>query len=164
MALPMVLDVSVVAENENIETPISRKGMYRIDEGEMLRGLETAMMQTKPQADTPAAISNAHFNLGREPACLAAALASKHVTDAYWNKDARLNSTRAKVEKIHRSSRSSSGSGGDSVGSLKATVAEAVSKAIALHIIKGCSNMLMTALEDFDSMASPSLHTASDSS
>lgn len=48
MALPMVLAVGVVAENENIETSLSRKGMYGIDEGEMLRGFETAMMQPKP--------------------------------------------------------------------------------------------------------------------
>ena len=36
------------------------------------------------------------------------------------------------------------------MGSLKATVAEDVNKAIAFYIIKGCSNILMTALEDFD--------------
>ncbi len=48
MALPMVLEVGVIAENENIETSLSRKGRYGIDEGEMLRGFETAMMQPKP--------------------------------------------------------------------------------------------------------------------
>ena len=83
MALSIVLHVSVVAESENIETLFSRKGMYGIDEREMLRGLETTMMQPRPQADTPAAIGNAQINLGLEPACLAAALASKDVTDAY---------------------------------------------------------------------------------
>ena len=95
MALPMVLDVGVVAENENIETSLSRKGMYGIDEGEMLRGFETAIMQPKPQADTPAAIGNAQINLGLEPACLAAALTSEDVTDAHWYNDGRLNSIRA---------------------------------------------------------------------
>ena len=153
IALPMVLDVGVVAENENIETSLSRKGMYGIDEGEMLRGFETAMMQPKPQAESPAAIGNAQIILGLEPACLAAALASEDVTDAYWYNDARLNSIRAKVEEILKSSTSSSGSGGDFVGSLKATVAEgpeAVIQAIALHIMKRCSNILMTAVEDFD--------------
>ena len=72
MALPMVLDVGVVAENENMETSLSRKGMYGIDEGEMLRGFD-------------------------------------------WYNDARLNSIRAKVEEIFKSSTSSSGSGGDFV-------------------------------------------------
>ena len=37
------------------------------------------------------------------------------------------------------------------MSSLKATVDEAVNKAIVLHIIKGYSNILMTALKDFDS-------------
>ena len=39
------------------------------------------------------------------------------------------------------------------MGSLKATVAEgpeAMIKAIALHIMKRCPNILMTAVEDFD--------------
>lgn len=108
------------------------------------------MTQPRPQANTPAAVGKAQINLGLEPACLAAALASNDVTDAYWYNDAHLNSTRAKVEKFLRSPRSSSGSSGDSVGSLKATIVEALNKAIALHIIKGCSNILMTALEDFD--------------
>lgn len=127
--------------------------MYGIDEGEMLRDFETAMMQPKPRADKPVAIGNAQIILGLEPACLATALASEDVTDAYWYHDARLNSIRAKVEEILKSSTSSSGSGGDFVGSLKATVAEgpeAVIKAIALHIMKRCSSILMTAVEDFD--------------
>lgn len=110
MALLMVLDVGVVAENENIVTSSSLKGMYGIDEGEMLRGFETAMMQPKP-----AAIGNAQIILGLEPACLAAALTSEVLTDAYWYNDARLNSIRAKVEEIFKSSTSSSGSGGDFV-------------------------------------------------
>ena len=59
LALPMVLDVGVVAEKEDIETSISRKGMYGIDEGEMLQGFEIAMMQTKLGADQPANIGSA---------------------------------------------------------------------------------------------------------
>lgn len=55
----MVLDVSVVAENENIETSLSRKGMYGIDEAEMLPGFETFMTQPKPDADEPAIIESA---------------------------------------------------------------------------------------------------------
>ena len=96
----MVLDVSVVAENENIEKPFSRKGMSGIEEEEMLRGLETVMMQPRPQADTLAAIGNAQINSGLEPACLAAALASKDVTDAYWYNDARLTGREQKLKRF----------------------------------------------------------------
>lgn len=153
LALPMVLDVGVVAENENIETSLSRKGMYGIDEGEMLRGFETAMMQAKPGANEPARIGSAQIVLGLEPVYLAEALASEDVADAYCYNDARLNGIRANVEDILSSSTSSSGSGGDFVGSLKATMAEgpdAVTEAIALHIMKRCSSILMTAVEGFD--------------
>lgn len=153
LALPMVLDVGVVAENENIETSLSRKGMYGIDEGEMLHGFETAMMQAKPGNDKPASIGSAQIILGLEPVYLAEALASENVVDAYWYNDARLNGIRANVEDILQSSTSKSGSGGDFVGSLKATMAEgpdAVIGAIALHIMKRCSSILLTAVEEFD--------------
>lgn len=118
LALPMVLDVGVVAENENIETSLSRKGMYGIHEGEMLRGFETAMMQAKPGANEPARIGSAQIVLGLERVYLAEALASEDVVDAYWYNDARLNGIRANVEDILSSSTSSSGSGGDFVTSL----------------------------------------------
>ena len=153
LALPMILDVGVVSENENIETSLSCKGMYGIDEGEMLRGFETAMVQAKPSTDGSASISNAQIILGLEPTCLAEALASEDVVDAYWYNDARLNRIRAIVEEILSSSTSSSSSGGDFFGSLKATVAEdpdAVIEAISQHVIKKCSSILMTAVEAFD--------------
>lgn len=153
IALPMVLDVGVVAENENIETSLSRKGMYGIGEAEMLRGFETAMTQPKPDPDEPASIGSAQIILGLDPVYLAEALASEDVVDAYWYNDARLNGIRANVEDILNSSTSSAGSGGDFVGSLKATVADgpdAVIAAIARHIMKRCSSILMTDVEGFD--------------
>lgn len=154
IALPMVLDVGVVAENENIETSLSRKGMYGIDETEMLRGFETAMTQPKPNIDEPARIGSAQIILGLDPTYLAEALASDDVVDAYWYNDARLNSIRAHVSHILTSSTSNTkSSGGDFVGSLKATVAEgpsAVIAAIAQHIMKRCSSILMTDVEAFD--------------
>jgi hypothetical protein len=45
LVLPMILDVGVVAETESLEAKITRKGWYGIDEREMLRGFETAMLQ-----------------------------------------------------------------------------------------------------------------------
>ena len=153
LALPMVLGVGVVAENENIEMSLSRKGMYGIDEAEMLRGFERAMMQASFGTNEPAKIGNAQIILGLEPAYLAKALASEHVVDAYWYNDARLSGIRAHVERILSSSKSSRGSGGDFVGSLKVTMTEdpdAAIEAIALHIMKKCSDILMTAVDGFD--------------
>ncbi|EKD17799.1 lovastatin nonaketide synthase [Drepanopeziza brunnea f. sp. 'multigermtubi' MB_m1] len=81
LVLPMILDVGVVAENGDIETSLARKAMYGIDEREMLRGFEVAMLQPTP---TPAtAISGrAQIILGLEPAYLAAALSTDDAADA----------------------------------------------------------------------------------
>ena len=157
IALPMVLDVGVVAENENIEISLSRKGMYGIEEKEMLRGFETAMMQQiPPSADKkPAApsLGNAQITLGLEPAYLAAAIGSDDTVDAYWYNDARLSGVRALVEDILSSTSGGAGSGGDFVGSLKSIMAEGPDKvveAIASHIMKRCSSILMADADSFD--------------
>ncbi|RAL02511.1 type I polyketide synthase [Aspergillus ibericus CBS 121593] len=57
IALPMILDVGVVAENESIEESLLRLGIYGIDEIEMLDGLELAMSPNGPS----------HLVLGLDP-------------------------------------------------------------------------------------------------
>lgn len=153
LALPMVLDVGVVAENEKIEVSLSRKGMYGIDEREMLRGFETAMMRSVPTPNKPTSIGNAQIVLGVEPAYLATALASDDIVDVYWYNDARFSGIRAAVEDIQASSTASGGISGDFASSLKAARAEspeAVLQAIASHIMKRCSSILMIPLESFE--------------
>ena len=102
------------------------KGMDGIDEGEMIRGFETAMMQAKPDTDVPASIGIAQIIFGLEPVYVAETIASEEVVGTYWYNDARLKGIRENVEGILSSSTSSSGSGGDFVGSLKATIAKEV--------------------------------------
>ncbi|KAL9076280.1 MAG: hypothetical protein Q9161_000996 [Pseudevernia consocians] len=89
MASPIVLDVGVVAENEDIDTSLSRKEMDGIDEGEMVRGFETVMMQAKPDTNEPASIGNAQIIFSLEPVYVAETIASEEVVDAYWYNDAR---------------------------------------------------------------------------
>ncbi|KAI1332741.1 ketoacyl-synt-domain-containing protein [Xylariaceae sp. FL0255] len=48
LALPMVIDVGVVAEDDAIEMSLTRKGLYGISEDEMLRGFEMAMAPFAP--------------------------------------------------------------------------------------------------------------------
>lgn len=153
LILPMVLDVGVVSENENIETALSRKAMYGIDEQEMLRGFETAMLQPKPTADIPVTLGNAQIILGLEPAYLAAAVASSDIADAYWYNDARFSRLRIAVEDASKSSQSGKSGGGGFASLLKAAQAEgtdAMLQAIALHIMKKLSSMLMMALDAFE--------------
>ncbi|TVY18290.1 Reducing polyketide synthase DEP5 [Lachnellula arida] len=150
LVLPMILDVGVVAENEDIEISLARKAMYGIDEREMLRSFETAMMQPTPSPAT-ASSGNAQIILGLEPAYLAAALSADDAADAYWVSDARLANLSATVKEIQ-----GAGSGRRSesnfASQLKSAVAEGpdfVIQAIASHIMHRCSRILMVALEDF---------------
>lgn len=153
LALPMILDIGVVAENESIEASLSRKGMYGITEAEMLRAFETAMSQPGPRTDEAANHGAAHIILGLEPSKLAPAVASADTADAYWYADARFASLRSAVEVASASSTSSKASGGDFVSSLKSMQGvgpETVLSAIAQHVVKRCSSILVTPVESFE--------------
>lgn len=154
LVLPMILDVGVVSENENIELSLSRKAMYGIDEREMLRGFETAMANSKPSADHTVEIRDAQIVLGLEPAALEAAIASVDDTaDAYWYSDARFSSLRAAVEAAGKANSDGRGSAGDFAGTVKAALEESEDKAIqviAEYVAKKCSNILMVPITDFE--------------
>ncbi|TAQ89187.1 hypothetical protein B7494_g2486 [Chlorociboria aeruginascens] len=152
IALPMVLDVGVVAENENIEKSLTRKGMYGIDEREMLRGFETAMLQPVPPIGSNPKIGNSQIILGLDPVPLSVAVASDKTTDPYWFSDARFDAIKVAVQGLLKSAGSGS-AGGSFVSSLQDLLAEgpdAILKAISLHIMKRCSSILMLAVETFE--------------
>jgi hypothetical protein len=153
LILPMILDVGVVAENEGIETALSRKAMYGIDEREMLRGFETAML--RGTSDDPVTLGQSQIILGLEPAYLAAAIESANASDdAYWLNDARFQAIRAVVEEIGKGSEGTGTSGtGDFAAALKAAQAEgldAVLATIAGHITQKLSSMLLIPTSDFE--------------
>ncbi|KAJ5052420.1 uncharacterized protein L3040_002169 [Drepanopeziza brunnea f. sp. 'multigermtubi'] len=149
LVLPIILDVGVVAENGDIETSLARKAMYGIDEREMLRGFEVAMLQPTP---TPAtAISGrAQIILGLEPAYLAAALSTDDAADAYWLSDAQLALLCTTVKAIQGSGpgRKTDGNFASQLKSALAEGPDAAIQAIAMHIVQRCSRILMIAVED----------------
>jgi hypothetical protein len=150
IALPMVLDVGVVAENQDIESSLNRKGMYGIDEQEMLAAFEAGMRQGPPQ-DGEADIGKAQIALGLEPAYLAAAISSQDTGDVYWYNDARLISIRASIEALNLSSESNNNSlGANFVASLAGKTHGEIIEEIGQHIIKRCSSILMVPAENFD--------------
>jgi hypothetical protein len=149
IALPMVLDVGVVAENQEIELSLNRKGMYGIDEREMLAAFEAGMLQGPPKG-SQTDIGEAQILLGLEPAALAAAVSSPDTTDVYWYNDARLTSIRATVEAMNASGSGNSSGGGDFVPSLSGKPSGEVIELIAEHIIKRCSSILMIPAENFE--------------
>ena len=151
LVLPMVLDVGVVAENSEIEEALSRKAMYGIDERELLRGFETAMLQRPKGAS--ASIGDAQIILGLEPNYLAKAIAVVgDPDDAYWYQDARFAHLRVAVEDIRRLASSKSDRAGSFIQELEEVRAHgsvAVLHAISGHIAKKLSNMLLIPVEDF---------------
>ncbi|KAF2846077.1 putative polyketide synthase [Plenodomus tracheiphilus IPT5] len=153
LILPMILDVGVVAENESIETALSHKAMYGIDEREMLRGFEIAMM--KGASNNDATLGQSQIILGLEPAHLAAAIESAGASDdAYWLNDARFQGLRTVVEEIGQGSeRAGTSSTGDLTAALKAAQTEgpdAVLATLAEHITQKLSSMLLIPASDFE--------------
>ncbi|EED19830.1 polyketide synthase, putative [Talaromyces stipitatus ATCC 10500] len=152
LILPMVLDVGVVSENAGIEEALSRKAMYGIDERELLRGFETAMLQ-RPRNTSSPSLGDTQIILGLEPAYLANAIAAAETSDeAYWYQDSRFTHLRSIVEDIRTSAGSSSSREGTFVQELESSQAlgpEAILHAISCHIAKKLSNMLLIPIEDF---------------
>ncbi|KAL8937353.1 MAG: hypothetical protein Q9216_004470 [Gyalolechia sp. 2 TL-2023] len=155
----LVLDVGVVAENEDIEDSLSRKGMYGIDEQEMLRGFETAMMQNAQHrgGSLSPSMGDAQIILGLETAHVAAAIESSDTNDAYWYSDARLSALRSAVELSSKNSHrgvSGDGGGGFLDHLLKEAAAGSSANAavdiIAQHIMQRCSRILITPVENFE--------------
>lgn len=153
LVLPMVLDVGVVAENENIEISLTRQAMYGIDEREMLRGFETAMMQSLVSSHVPeTTFGKSEIVLGFEPAELSVVITPESA-DSYWLSDCRFKHVIRAVDEIARANGSGQ-EGGESnfSGQLKAAIAEGpevVVKTIASHVMERCARILMLEVEDF---------------
>ncbi|KAI1756304.1 hypothetical protein F4782DRAFT_550158 [Xylaria castorea] len=170
LALPMVLDVGVVAEDDAIEASLMRKGLYGISEDEMLRGIATAMNTRSQQqfsGSSRLAIStNCHLVMGMEAHEIGSAIASIKAdnTDPFWLNNARFCHLRAAVE-------ADAARGGSSFESqvgtqeqgfatiletARAQGPEAVVTVIATRIMERMSGILMIPVNDFE-VEGPSL-------
>ncbi|KAI0157190.1 putative polyketide synthase [Hypoxylon sp. FL1284] len=157
LVLPMVLDVGVVSENDAIEVSLERKGMYGINEGEMLRGFEVAMSQKAPAAASSEAAMysiSSQIVMGMDAAELAKTIEASG-GDAYWYRDARFCHVRAALEAAAASRTSDSRSGGDegfavAVEAASAEGPQAVIEVTARHISKRVSKILMLGDDDLE--------------
>lgn len=157
LVLPMVLDVGVVAENETIETSLARKGLYGIDEVEMLRGFEAAM--SRPSSHGSDEMMDSQIITGFEARQLARSMNTTENVDAYWYNDARFCHAQAVIA----GEEGQPGGGGNGSNSFAATIKEASSEGpeaimavIAKHIAKCMSSILMIPVDDFQ-LDGPSL-------
>ncbi|KAH9894722.1 ketoacyl-synt-domain-containing protein [Xylariomycetidae sp. FL2044] len=157
LVLPMVLDVGVVAEHDSdaLETSLMRKGMYGIDEEEMLRGFEVAMLMP-PSASTEAPQSQ--LIMGMDASELGKAVAKAgglEKADVYWYHDARFCHTRAALQQRADTEGTlqgsvASGSFAEVLRAARAEGPEATLLAIARHIANRVSSILMIPLEEFE--------------
>ncbi|KAI5460574.1 lovastatin nonaketide synthase [Mariannaea sp. PMI_226] len=161
LILPMVLGVGVVAENDSLEDKISRRGMYGIEEREMLRAFEAAMSQPVTpllkQARQPH--MNAAIVLGLDPTRLAETWGSsgEDVAEIEWADDARFSHLRLLSDSIlGKSGNNKSGSGG--AAGFAEQVAEAASTdgydaalgIMASCIMQKCGSILMLPVDGFE--------------
>jgi hypothetical protein len=160
LVLPMVLDVGVVAENDSIEQSLLRKGLYGINEQEMLRGFEVAMSAPHPAASlepSTKVITNSMTSqliMGMEASELAKSINSIGIdnADLYWFNDARFIHVR---EALEGSTSNSGNNGGDENFStvVKAALGQGIDaavEAIAMYVVKRMSGILMIPIEQFE--------------
>lgn len=153
LVLPMVFEVGVVAENEALAISLARKGLYGIDEVEMLRGFEIAMSRT-PSQNMNGTIDS-QIIMGMEAKELAMSIASTENSDIYWYNDARfchLKAATAVEEGL--AVRPDDDSFAAAVRGTEGL--EAVLDVIGRHIAQRMSSVLMIPVEDFQ-LDGPSL-------
>ena len=144
VVLPMVLGVGVVAEKTEIEDALKRKGMYGIDEEQLLEGFEAAIIAHNSLQRTPD-----HIAIGLDPAMLQKAIAEAGEADAFWIEDARFSPL------VHAMNAANEGADAGGSQSIMATIRAATSLAEAVvavecHFIEKLARMLMLKDEDFE--------------
>ncbi|KAI1381386.1 putative polyketide synthase [Hypoxylon crocopeplum] len=138
--LPMVLGVGVVAENNELEDALKRKGMYGIDEEHLLESFEAGII-SEQTAD--------HVVVGLDPAKLQKAVEEADEGDSFWMEDARFSHV---VHDMNSSAEDAGGAGGQSIlATIKSaeTPAEAIG-AVIEHFIGKLARMLLQSPEDFE--------------
>ncbi|KAL8993489.1 MAG: hypothetical protein Q9169_006308 [Polycauliona sp. 2 TL-2023] len=156
LVLPMVLDVGVVAENEAIERSLARKGLYGIDEAEMLRGFEVAMSGFSAD-DGDSIMTERQLVMGVDAKELARAMKSTEKVDAYWHPDARFCHVRAAMAGDEgQSGHSGSDDFAATLQEAARVDAEAVLTVVSKHIARRMSEILMIPIEGLE-LDGPSL-------
>ena len=141
LILPMVVGVGYVAGNPDIEKSIRRKGMYGIDEADMLAGFEVAMT---PQTSLGTELD--HLIVGLEPSQLAQSITSAEA-DSSWLETPRLNTVRTTINAL---TKQHSAKSGDNIISIVkgAKSSEDAIVAVTNHLLLRLSRLLMINTED----------------
>ena len=143
IVLPMILGIGVVAENFGIEDSLKRKGMYGIEEEELLESFEAGIKVEEygGRAD--------HIVVGLNPQRLQKAIDDSGAEDVFWMADERFS---VLTNTMSAGASSSSGGGAESVVELikaAASPAEAVN-IVNEHFCAKLSRLLLVDMDDFE--------------
>jgi hypothetical protein len=152
IALPMVEDVGVVAENAAVAEALARKMPFGINEKEMLTAFEAAILHGQPSSsdarDQDVALGDVQLVVGLDTDAMLQAMEDDQVdlSDSFWHRDARMSSVRTSLEtKQKTKGASSSGQGPDRrsfAASLDGLPQDEVLQALGKHIVERCARIL----------------------
>ncbi|RYP40542.1 hypothetical protein DL768_010622 [Monosporascus sp. mg162] len=153
IALPMVEDVGVVAENAAVAEALARKMPFGISEKEMLLGFEAAIRHGLPLT-SDVGLGDVQLVLGLEPEAMLQAMEEDQVdlSDAFWHRDMRMSSVRATLE-AKQKERVGAAGGNGSERSFAATLdglpQDKILQALGMHIVKRAARILGLGAETF---------------
>jgi acyl transferase domain-containing protein len=152
IALPMVEDVGVVAENAAVAEALARKMPFGINEKEMLTAFEAAILHGQPSPsysrDQDVALGDVQLVVGLDTDAMLQAMEDDQVdlSDSFWHRDARMSSVRTSLEtKQKAKGASSSGQGSERrsfAASLDGLTKEEVLQALGTHMVERCARIL----------------------
>ncbi len=146
VVLPMILGVGVVAENTEIEEALRRKGIYGIDEEQLLETFEAAIT-------APALLD--HVVAGLDPAKLDSAIQEAGDTvDVFWAEDARFSHVVVAMDAARQSGDAADGGSQGILAAVRAAESPAAAAALVVeHFIEKLARMLLLARDEFDAQA-----------
>ncbi|KAI1323180.1 putative polyketide synthase [Xylariaceae sp. FL0255] len=115
IALPMIENVGVVAENTSIAEALTRQNPFGIDESEMLVAFEAAILQKQDVPREELTIGDAQLLVGLEPEAVLNTMQASDIdmSEAYWVTDARLQPLRSDLQRLADSGNAPQNGGGN---------------------------------------------------
>lgn len=155
LILPMILGVGYVSEHPEIEQGLTRKGLYGIDETDLLKSFEIAVRGWT--GEQPEVI------VGMDPARLSKVLQESSTADPFWFNDPRLSNIRADIQAMTSSVSSGQGAAqGKIVDRLRQELAKGTREELvdtaATHIKEKLSRMMLIELDDISISKSVSFY------
>ncbi|KAK7418008.1 hypothetical protein QQZ08_011405 [Neonectria magnoliae] len=151
LALPMVEDVGVVAENAAIAETLARKMPFSVSEREMLDGFEASILQGAASNGKDVQLGDVQLILGLEPKPMLEAMSGLALSDTFWYQDERMRPVIDRVEALA----AAMGKTGETAGSkgFDAAIAglprDEALVATASHIMERAARILGSQADDF---------------